>query len=56
MSIVIPCQPPKTLYGDYEKEYADDGTGEFGFGIVVPGGREEAGVDCVPVPEHRDWD
>jgi hypothetical protein len=53
-SVVISCQPSQTLYGDDEKEDADDRSGEFGFGIVVPGRGEKTGIDSVPVPKHRD--
>ena len=53
-SIVFPSQSSEAFDQDDEEEYTDDGSGEGAFGLVVPRGSEEARIDSVPVPEHRD--
>ena len=36
VSIVLPRQPPETLYEDHQEEDTDDGSGERALGLVVP--------------------
>ena len=55
ISVVLPRAASDRLDGDHEEEHADDGAREHPFGADLPGRGQEARVDRIPVPQHRDW-
>lgn len=51
-TVVLLNRTAKTLEGDCKKDDADTRTGKHTLRLDVPRGRQEAGVDSIPVPEH----
>lgn len=54
LPVILSPGPPDKLDTNDEEEDAKDGAGEHPLRADVPRREEEAGVDGVPVPEHRD--
>ena len=51
-AVVLLDRAPEELERHDEQDDADAGACEHACRGDVPGGGDEAGVDCVPVPEH----
>ena len=49
---MLPLQVLETFEEDDQADDPDAGSSETSFGPHVPVGRDEAGIDRVPIPQH----
>ena len=52
VAVVLALQVAQELKEDHESDHGDAGPEEARMGRDAPVRRDEAGIDCEPVPEH----